>query len=171
MPKYTTRCNIPILDENGKPSRVCGMEIVVSGGIKVPELGAVPDPKTKAFVQAIVGHLMKKHPPVAAASMNMMEQFLAYSVVGLTQSDDPGAVQFMASFAGYLCQLSTMPVTDEMLQDLVKRIVSRPGVTLAMDSAALVEFHKALTYVRNFQLRKISTQSPAKSPELPPVTP
>lgn len=162
MPKYTTRCNIPILDENGKPTRVCGQEIVVSGGIKVPELGAVPDPKTKAFVQAIVGHLMKKHPPIAAASMNMMEQFLAYSVVGLTQSEDPGAVQFMASFAAHLCQLSTMPVTDEMIEGLIMQFPNHPTPET---------LRHALTYVRNFQLRKIPPQSPAKSSELPPVTP
>jgi hypothetical protein len=161
--KYTTRCNIPILDEDGKPTRICGMEIVVTPGIKVPELGREPDPKTKAFVQAIVGHMMKKHPAVAAASMNMMEQFLSYSVVGLTQCEDPGAVQFMASFAAYLCQLSTLPVTDEMIEELIKRMPT--------EEPSWDDIRKALTYVRNFQLRKISFQSPANSPELSPVAP
>jgi hypothetical protein len=171
MPKYTTRCNIPILDEDGKPIRLCGMEIVVTPGIKVPELGGEPDPKTKAFVQAIVGHMMKKHPAVAAASMNMMEQFLSYSVVGLTQCEDPGAVQFMASFAAYLCQLSTLPVTDEMIEELVKRILSRPEVMEPMSDTSIAELRKALTYIRNFQIRKISLQSPANSPEPSPVAP
>jgi hypothetical protein len=150
MPKYTTHCNVPIEDPDSPGGRrPCGMEIVYTPGIKPPELGEVPEAKTKAFVQAIVGHLMKKHQPLAAVSMNMMEQFLAYSVVGLTQSDDPGVVQFMAAFADYLCKLSTLPVTNEMIVELVTRM----GLT--MEDPQRQKIIEAMQYVRNFQVRKI----------------
>jgi hypothetical protein len=155
MPKYITRCNVPIEDP-GSPGgkRPCGAEIVITAGIKPPELGEAPETKTKAFVQAIVGHLMKKHPPLAAAAMNMMEQFLAFQVVGFTMSADPGCVQFMASFADALCRMSTLPVSDRAIEE----VVAMMGFT--MDDPQRSKVIQAMQYVRNFQLRKIAQQQP-----------
>lgn len=152
--KYTTRCNIP--DAEGHP---CGQEIVITPGLDVPEIGAVPAPKTKAFVQAIVGHMMKKHPPLAALAMNSMEQFLAFFVMGFTQCEDPGALTFMALFAEHLCKISTIPVTDQMIVELVTRM----GLT--MEDPQRQGMIGALTYVRNFQLRKIGSQGPLDIPQ------
>jgi hypothetical protein len=145
--KYTTRCNIP--DAEGHP---CGQEIVITPGLDVPEIGAVPAPKTKVFVQAIVSHMMKKHPPLAALAMNSMEQFLAYFTIGFTQSQDPGVLTFMALFAEHLAKLSTIPVTDQMIVELVTRM------GLAMEDPQRQKIIEAMGYVRDFQLRRV-TQS------------
>jgi hypothetical protein len=158
--KYTTYCNIP--NESGHP---CGMAVAVTNGIVTPELGATPQDKTKAYVQAIVGHLMKKHPAHAQHALNTMEQFLAFTAVGFSQTEDPGAISFMAHFAEYLCRISTIPVTDQMIEELVARM----GMT--MEDPMRPKIIEAITYVRNFQLRKIPTQSPAQSRELSPVAP
>lgn len=158
--KYTTYCNIP--DAEGKP---CGQSIVVTSGILAPGVGESPQDKTKQFVQTIVGHLMKKHPGHAQHAMNTMEQFLAFTSVGFTQSDDPGAMSFMAHFAEYLCRISTLPVSDDMIVELVTRM----GLT--MEDPQRQKIIEAITYVRNFQIRKLTPQSPAKSTELSPVAP
>lgn len=144
MPKYSTRCNIA--DAEG---HICGQEIVITAGIKAPEPGEPSDPKTKGFVQAIVAHLMKKHPAMAAANMNLMEQFLAYSVIGLTSAEDPNVLGFMARFAEFLCRMSAMPVSDDMILQLVAHM----GMT--MDDPQREKVIGAMTYLRNFQIRKI----------------
>jgi hypothetical protein len=158
--KYTTYCNIP--DAEGHP---CGMAIVVTPGILVPEIGNPPQEKTKQYVQAIVGHLMRKHAAHGQHALNTMEQFLAYTVVGFSQTEDPGALAFMAHFAEYLCRISTIPVTDQMIEELVARM----GMT--MEDPMRPKIIEAITYVRNFQLRKLPTNSPSESPELSPVAP
>jgi hypothetical protein len=157
--KFTTYCNIP--DAEGHP---CGAAIAVTTGILAPEIGASPQDKTKSFVQAIVGHMQKKHPGHCQHALNTMEQFLAFTSVGFTQTEDPGALSFMAHFAEYLCKISTLPVSDDMIVELVTRM----GIT--MEDPQRQKLIEAITYVRNFQLRKITPQSPAKSPELQPTS-
>lgn len=168
MPKYVTRCNIPIdcpVTEGGNGKKPCGAEIVISPGIVPPKLGEPPEPKTKKFVEAIIGHFQKRHPQHCQHALNQMEQFLAFQSVGFTQSEDPGVIEFMAGFGSYLCGISTLPVSDQMIVELVTRM----GLT--MEDPQRAKIIEAMTYVRNFQLRKLSPQSPAKSRELSPVTP
>jgi hypothetical protein len=161
MPRYSTRCNVPIDDpENPGQKRPCGYEIVITPGLPTPQPGEGPAPKTKVFVQAIVAHLLKKHEVLGAVSMNLMEQFLAYFTVGLTQCEDPGVTSFMAIFAEHLCRISTLPVTDQMIEELVARM----GLT--MEDPMRPKIIGAITYVRNFQLRKMTPQS-APAPSLP----
>jgi hypothetical protein len=161
MPRYSTRCNIPVDDpENPGQKRPCGKEIVITPGLQIPQAGESPAVKAKAFVQAIVGHFMKHHEPVAALSMNLMEQFLAYFVIGMTQCEDPGVLSFMAQFAEHLCKISTLPVSDQMIVELVAHM----GLT--MEDPMRSKIIEAITYVRNFQLRKITPQT-APAPSLP----
>jgi hypothetical protein len=143
--KYSTRCHISDAEGN-----VCGQEIVLTAGIKVPEIGQEPEVKTKAFVQAIVGHLMKKHPGHAAFAMATMEQFLAYSVVGMTQSEDPGCMLFMARFAEYACKISALPVSDNMIVGLVTRM------ELTTEDPQRAKIIQAMQYIRDFQVRRLA---------------
>jgi hypothetical protein len=148
--KHTTRCNI--LNGEGVP---CGAEIAITSGMPPLEVGMPPDAKTKAFIVAIVSHLQKKHPGIAVAAMNTMEQYLGFSVLGLTGCDDPGAVTFMSKFADHLCRQATMPVSDAMLVELM----ARAQLTAEEQS----KIGPLLQYVRNFQLRKIG-HGPAQVP-------
>lgn len=142
--EFKTYCNIP--DSAGVP---CGEFIAKTSGLPAPEVGQEPATITKKFVQAIIAHLMHKHPSHAAFAMNTMEQYLAFAAVGLTRSEDPGVTIFMAQFADYLCKLALLPVTDEMIVDLVARM----GLT--MEDPQREKIIKAMTYVRNFQAHKI----------------
>lgn len=154
--KFTTYCNIP--DAEGKP---CGAAIVVTNGILAPEVGASPQDKTKQFVQTIVGHLMKKHPGHALHAMNTMEQFLAFTSVGFTHTDDPGALSFMAHFAEYLCKISTLPVSDDMIVELVTRM----GLTMEDPSARNSSKPSPTSAISN------SANSPRSLPPVPPNLP
>lgn len=158
--KYTTYCNIPTAE-----GQACGAAIAVTAGMLVPEVGAKPQDKTKQFIQAIMGHLMKRHSGAAGLALNTMEQFLAFTALGFTRSEDPGVSIFMAHFAEYLCRIATLPVSDDAIVELVARM----GLT--MEDPQRAKIIEAITYVRNFQLRKLTPQSPASTPELSPVAP
>lgn len=151
--KYITRCNIH--DVEGHP---CGQHIATTSGINVPTVGESPAEKTKLYVQAVVQHLMTKHQPHCGLALNTMEQFLAYSVLGFTLSEDPGVSIFMAGFAEYLCRIATMPVSDEMIVELVTHM----GCT--MEDPQRAQMIQALTYLRNFQIRKLTAAIPSNSP-------
>jgi len=158
--KYVTHCRLP----NGE-GNLCGAEIVVTSGIASLEVGMAPDAKTKAFITAIVGHLMKKHQNIAAAAMNTMEQYLGFSVLGFTDCNDPGAIAFMQKFADHLTRQVAMPMTDEMLVELMVRA--------GMTAEEQQKITPLLQYVRNFQIRKLShgpAQVPAESPDVSPVS-
>ena len=153
--KYVTHCRLPNAD-----NQPCGAEIVVTSGIAPLEVGAPPDAKMKAFVTAIVGHLMKKHPSIAGAAMNTMEQYLGFSVLGFTDCSDPGAIAFMNKMADHLTRQVAMPMTDQMLVDLMARA--------QFTAEEQKKFRPLLQYVRDFQLRKMTT-APASIPESSPA--
>lgn len=186
--KYNTRCNI-----SNAESQVCGANIATTSGIAVPEVGAPRQNVTAKYVQAIIGHLQKHHPERAVFALNTMEQYLAFITLGLIQTDDPGVMQFMAQFSEFLCTLSALPVTNDMLEAVVskamvfnERAMEELSAKLGLTEddpfrSALIESAKAqraeviklLRYVLNLQARKIGhgpAPIPANSPEESPVS-
>ena len=147
-PRYVTYCNIP--DENTKDP--CGAQIVVTSGIEVPEIGLPPASNTKKYVEAIVGHMMKKHAGACQFALNSMEQFLAFVSLGFVRSEDPACAMFQHQFAQHLAQMSALPITDNAIYELVTQM----GFT--MEDPQREKVIGALRYVRDFQLRKMIPQ-------------
>ena len=145
--KYRTYCNIPV---DGHP---CGQEIVIAPAMNVPTLGMESDDKAKALVRAVVAHLVKKHPPLGAATMALWEQYLGYIALGFTQSEDANIAEYMAKYAAHLCQIATVPVTDNMIVEMVTRM----GYT--MEGPQREKIIAGIKYVRDFSTRKITPQS------------
>lgn len=142
--KYQTVCKIPLED-----GARCGHVIVTAPEMKVPEIGSPTDEKVKTFVQAIVAHMMKKHPQFAGTLMNVWEQFLGFSALGFTDSEDPNVPLFMAQYSAYLASISIVTVSDEALETLVGRM------DFTMDDPRRAQVVQGMKYLRDFMSRKV----------------
>lgn len=142
--KHQTICKISLED-----GARCGHVIVTAPEMKVPEIGLPTDEKVKAFVQAIAGHMMKKHPQLAAIMMNTWEQFLGHQALCFTDSEDPNVPLFMAQYSAYLASISIVTVSDEALETLVGRM------DFTLDDPRRAQVIQAMKYLRSIMSRQV----------------
>ena len=142
--KYRTVCKI-LLEDGAR----CGHVIVTAPEMKVPEIGSPTDEKVKVFVQAIAGHMMKKHPQLAAMMMNTWEQFLGHQALCFTDSEDPNVPLFMVQYSAYLASVSIVTVSDEALETLVGQM------DFTLEDPRRAQVIQGMKYLRDFMSRKV----------------
>ncbi len=144
--EYQTICKLPLED-----GARCGHVIASNkkGAIELPALGSAPSDRAKNLVQAIIGHMMKKHPAqLAATMMNLAEQFIGYQALTFTECQEPGVPAFLNQFAAHLASISIVPVSDESLETIIGRM------NFTQEDPRRAEVLAGMKYLRDFMSRR-----------------
>ena len=146
--RYRVLCRLP--GPNGKP---CGKEICTAPQMTVPEMGEIPDKNAQALVQAIMGHMQKKHEMHLAGMMGAWQQFLGFNSLGYIMSEDPKVMEFMAVFGSQLRRMVCPPVSDSDIEAIVA------GIGFTMEDPLRAKTLQALKNFRDLFTKPIQAQS------------
>jgi hypothetical protein len=85
--KYTTTCQIPVLDKGSITPRPCGQQFLKSP-LDIPIIGQ-PGKQVVEFVTSLAGHISKHHPDQMKMASALVQEFMGLLVIAGFEIQDP----------------------------------------------------------------------------------